>query len=157
MFITIYDFRRDTRQIELMQNASLHRDDCGLVTTPALVGSVEWWALVGTDVLPIHVIEGKISRVYMSGHNDFPEFEIDDGKTKTRWMRQGDDAVYTVGRPIRLRYVEMAFKRPIKALPPVSRCEITIEVGTEVDLAKAPEGTARKLAEPDPRRSRDRV
>ncbi|GEM_PF-4029771 len=85
----------------------------------------------------------------MSGHNDFAEFEIDDGKTKTRWMRQGDDAAYTVGRPIRLRYVEMAFKRPIKALPPMSRCVITIEVATEMDSAnQASEVTARKLAEP---------
>jgi len=148
-FITIYDFRRDKRQIELMQKASLHRDDCGLVTKPALVGSAEWWEMVGTDVLPIYEIEGKISRVYMSGHNDFPEFEIDDGKAKTRWMRQGDDPAYTVGHPIRLRYVQMAFKRPIKALPPVSSCVITIEVGKEMDSAnQASEVTARKLAEP---------
>lgn len=134
-FITIYDFRRDKRQIEIMQNASLHRDDCGLVTTPALVGSPEWWDLVGTERLPIHTIEGKISGVYMSGHNDFPEFEIDDGVTKTQWMRQGDDAAYTVGRFIRLRYVEMAFKRKLKSLLPVSRCEILIEVGTEMELS----------------------
>ncbi len=134
-FVTIYDFRRDKRQIEILQEASLHRDDCGLVTTPALVGSPEWWELVGTEALPVHTIEGTISRVYMSGHNDFPEFEIDAGETKTQWMRQGEDTAYTVGRPIRLRYVEMKFKKRIKALPPVSRCELTIEVGTETKSA----------------------
>jgi|GEM_PF-6025314 hypothetical protein len=31
-FITNYDFRRDKRQIERMQNASLHLHDWGLVT-----------------------------------------------------------------------------------------------------------------------------
>jgi len=41
-YITIYDLKRDKHHIEIVQNASLHRDDCGLVTKPALFGSREW-------------------------------------------------------------------------------------------------------------------
>jgi len=33
----------------------------------------------------------------MSGHNDFPEFEMDDGHARTKWMRYGEDSAYTIG------------------------------------------------------------
>ncbi len=41
----------------------------------------------------------------MSGHNDWPEFEIDDGAKKTRWTREGSNEMYRVGRRVRLKYV----------------------------------------------------
>jgi hypothetical protein len=128
-YITIYELKYDDNHIKITQDASLHRDNCGLVTEPALFGSSEWWCLVGTDRLPRHTQEGTITRVYMSGHNDFPEFEMDDGHEKTKWMRQGDDSAYTVGRKIRIQYVEMLFKRRVKGLGDKSKCVLTIEVG----------------------------
>jgi hypothetical protein len=88
--------------------------------------------MVGTDILPIRTFEGVITRVYMSGQgNNFPEFEMDDGRQKSRWMRVGEDSAYKVGRSIRIRYVEMKFKRPCKVLGPVSECVLTVEVGLE--------------------------
>ena len=133
-YITIYDLKRNRRHIKDVQNASLHSDDCGLVTKPELFGSSKWWKLVGTDQLPIHTLEGIITKVYMSGHNDFPEFEMDDGNKKTTWMRRGEDSAYMVGRPIRMKYVEMKYKKPINCLPPFSQCILSIEVGMEEHL-----------------------
>lgn len=130
-YITIYDLKRDKRHIKNVQNASLHRDDCGLVTEPELFGSSKWWKLVGTDQLSIHTLEGKITKVYMSGHNDFPEFEMDDGNEKTKWMRRGEDSAYTVGRPIRMKYVEMKFKKGCVGSSNISQCILTIEVALE--------------------------
>ncbi len=126
--ITIYNLKMDKRWIDLVQNASLHRDDCGLTTEPALFGTPEWWSFVGTEKLPVHTVEGVITRVYMSGHNDFPEFEVDDGTEMMRWERRGEDSAFTVGRRVRIRYVEMAFKRPIRGLGKRSKDVLTIEV-----------------------------
>ena len=72
-----------------------------------------------------------ISEVYMSGHNDFPEFEVDDGTIRTQWMRLGDDSAYIVGRSIRLQYVEMKFKKVIGKMPvsdDVCECVIRIDM-----------------------------
>ncbi len=135
-YTTIYDLKRDEREIMLVQNASLHRDDCGLATSPALFGSAEWFGMVGTDALPVHTLEGKITRVYMSGHNDFPEFEMDDGVEKTKWMRRGENPAYIAGRRIRIRYVEMKWKRPLKGLGPTDECVLTVEVGIEKEISQ---------------------
>ena len=145
--ITIYNLKMDKRWIELVQNASLHRDDCGLTTEPTLFGTPEWWSFVGTEKLPVHTIEGVITRVFISGHNDFPEFEVDDGTEKTHWERRGEDSAFTVGRRIRIRYVEMAFKRPVRGLGKRSKDVLTIEVDESIGTAnQAVVGTSLRAA-----------
>ena len=135
-WITIYDLKQDKRLIQLVQDASLHRDDAGLQSRPALFGSREWWKHVGTATLPIHTLEGTITRVYMSGHNDFPEFEMDDGQERTKWERRGEDSAYTVGRPIRIRYVEMKYKKGVPGLGNVSTCILSVEVGLQQSISQ---------------------
>ncbi len=129
--VNVYDLGGDCQGIESTQEASL-QGDYGLDTKPALFGSNEWWQLLGTEKLPLHTIEGVISEVYMSGHNDFPEFEVDDGTARTQWMRLGDDSVYIVGRPVRLQFVEMKFKKVAGKRPvtdDVCECVIRIDMG----------------------------
>ena len=50
-------------------------------------------------------MEGVLSRVYMSGHNDFAEFEVNDGVTKRSWARRGKDSQYVEGAPAVVEYV----------------------------------------------------
>src|SRR5664280_1126737 len=103
--IQVYDLRRDHRHIETVQHATQHTDRYGIVPDHGLFGSDEWWRAVSSGVLETHKVEGRISRVYMSGHNDFPEFEVDDGSSRTQWERRGDDDWYVVGRRVRVDYV----------------------------------------------------
>jgi hypothetical protein len=111
-FVKIYDLKQDHRKINLVQKATLETKDYGLVPEPALFGSPDWWRAVEENLIPVHTIEGIISRVYMSGHNDYPEFEIDDGQKKTQWTREGKDEAYVVGRRVKLKYV---FQKPKRA------------------------------------------
>jgi hypothetical protein len=79
----------------------------------------------------------------MSGHNDYEEFEIDDGENKTSWTRvtsetEGSDIsrrekalLYKEGHAVILRYVEQRFKKPIKGFSDTSRCVLEIEVDTK--------------------------
>ena len=78
----------------------------------SLIGSADWWRATENNVIPIHTIEGIISRVYMSVHNDYPKFEIDDGQKKTQWTCEGKDEAYVVGRRIKFMYV---FQKPKRA------------------------------------------
>ena len=124
-FVKIYDLKRDSRKIGLIQKATLETKDYGLVPNPALFGSDDWWRAIENTEIPIHTIEGVISRVYMSGHNDFPEFEIDDGKELTKWTREGNDGRYAVGRRVRLMYV---FQTPKRAFGSGSPHKVALEI-----------------------------
>jgi hypothetical protein len=101
----IYDLRDDTRTIETVQSSTLNTEDYGVVSNHGLFGSDEWWAAIERGDLPVHTVEGVISDVYESGHNDFPQFEVDDGTRKTDWVREGDDSYYVIGAPVRIEYV----------------------------------------------------
>lgn len=100
-----YDLRADRRRIDAVQRATLETDRCGIVPEHGLFGSDQWWAALRDGSLPIQTTEGRISKVYMAGHNDFPEFEVDDGSKKTSWERKGRDDLYVVGRAVRVEYV----------------------------------------------------
>ncbi|MGH8661133.1 MAG: hypothetical protein ACREUB_05145, partial [Burkholderiales bacterium] len=92
--VAVYELRRNRRFIEQVQEATLHRADAGIVSEHGLFGSDEWWAAIADGRLPTQSIRGHISKIYMSGHNDFPEFEVDDGGARTSWAREGDDSWY---------------------------------------------------------------
>ena len=109
--VAVYELRNDKRLIEMVQTATLHRDDFGLVPEHGLFGSGEWWAAIADGSLPTHTVRGRISNVFLSGHNDFPEFEVDDGSARTTWARQGDDSYYQVGCAVQVDYVLTRFKR----------------------------------------------
>jgi hypothetical protein len=77
----------------------------GLEPEVALYGSDEWWRAVEDGRIPTHVVSGVISRIYLTGHGDWPEFELDSGHEKSRWTRAGDPSLYESGRAVRLEYV----------------------------------------------------
>jgi len=126
----IYNLKDDKRRIASIQNASLNAgSDSGLkVQDGLLFGSEEWFKAVETGGIKSHILNGIISKVFTSGHGDFPEFEIETEHGKTSWMRYGIDGEYTVGRKIELTYVEQPYKRPIAVLGPISKCVVLIKV-----------------------------
>jgi hypothetical protein len=72
----IYQLHENHSLIEAVQDATLHRKDAGLKITHGLFGSEEWWSNIANGCLPIITIRDVISSVFMTGHNDYPEFEI---------------------------------------------------------------------------------
>jgi hypothetical protein len=100
-----YDLRADTDYLRGI--ADVTRSGRGISSDPAVVGTDEWWSLVGTDRLPLHSQEGTIGRVFWSGHNDFAEFTLvaDDG-SRHDWPRWGDHALYVEGLRARIQWIE---------------------------------------------------
>jgi len=131
--VKIYELKQDHRRIGLIQKACLESKENGFVTEHALFGSADWWRAIEENVIPVHTIEGIISRVHMSGHNDYPEFEIDDGQEKTRWTREGTDKAYVVGRRVKLKYV---FQKPKRAWGGKTQHEVVLEVWVSSDDKK---------------------
>ena len=77
-------------------------------------------------IIPALTVDGVISQVFMSGHNDWPEFEIDAAGTKTRWTREGKDEMYKVGKRVTLKYV---LQKPKKVwLRDMKYDEMTLEI-----------------------------
>lgn len=113
---TIYYLKNDINHIKNVQEATLHTDHYGLRVTHGLFGSDEWWEKIESGELPLATVKGTINRVYMSGHNDFPEFEIVTLKDeKTIWARWVDDpsldSYYKEGSQVELDYVVQMAKR----------------------------------------------
>ena len=138
--IQIYDLRRDVEYIQLVQKATVETKDFGLIPEHGLFGSAEWWEAVKRGRIPVRTITGKVSRVYLSGHNDYEEFEIDDGHAKTSWTRTTSEtdnvsltrvekaSLYQVGAPVRLTYVMQKPKKQI-GLGPEHKCVVGIWLG----------------------------
>ena len=136
--IQIYSLREDRDQVNRIQRATLETKDFGLIPDPWLFGSTEWWQALSTGAISVHTIVGQISRVFMSGHNDFAEFEIDDGESKTSWPRQTSKVtgsamsrqemadLYRDGARVRLSYVLQRFKGPVGGLGTHSKCVLEI-------------------------------
>jgi hypothetical protein len=126
----VYNLKNDTIQIKMIQEATLDKSTrSGLkIEKGVLFGTEEWFKKIETGVIMKHIIKGVISRVYMSGHNDYPEFEIENTEGKTVWTREGIDTAYKVGRNIELVYVEQKYKRPSDITGTVSKCVIQIKI-----------------------------
>ena len=101
----IYDLHDDASFIAAVQEATLTTKKYGITQEHGLFASSQWWQAIDSGVLPIQRVNGMVTRVYMSGHNDFPEFEVDDGMTKTKWQRFGDPSAYSVGAPVTIEFV----------------------------------------------------
>ena len=131
--IKVYDLRDDNRTIKLIQNATLNTKDFGLKPEHGLFGSGEWWQAIENGTIPKNVLEGTISRVYMSGHNDFPEVEVTarDG-SKTNWGRRGHDKYYVLGKKAKIVYVVQRPKRPLRSRADRHQIPLEIWVGIPV-------------------------
>ena len=126
----IYDLKTDYRRIKMIQEASLDKKSyAGYKTENELLfGTNEWFNAIELGIIPKYSIKGIISRVYMSGHNDYPEFEIERNGDKTTWTREGIDEAYKVGKSIELIYVEQKYKRPKGIIGEISKCVIQIKI-----------------------------
>lgn len=128
----IYNLKNDSRRIKMVQEASLDKKSYAgyRIENDLLFGTKEWFNAIEQGIIPKHIVKGVISRVYMSGHNDYPEFEIrsDEGETST-WTREGAESAYEVERRVELTYVEQKYKRPSDITGPISQCVIQIKIG----------------------------
>src|SRR5687767_15530270 len=97
---TVYRLRDDKRRIKILQSASSDSDvSYGLkIEKGLLVGTREWFNAIDSGQIKSTTIHGSISKVFMSGHNDFPKFEIESMGQKTCWERYGNDEFYKVGK-----------------------------------------------------------
>lgn len=110
-WVNVYDLAQDKELVSKVQKATLETKDYGIVPEVALFGSKDWWDAIRNGTIPKHKIVGVISRVYLSGHNDWPEFEIDSDGEITRWTRVGADNFYKVGHKVTLEYVVQKAKK----------------------------------------------
>jgi hypothetical protein len=111
-WVRVYDLRTDTLHVRHMQEASLRRPDIGLSTSPALIGSDQWWEMAEDGRLVTHEMSGKITKVYWASMGDWPEFELTSADGRSNWTRQGDYTRYVEGLQVRLAYVLHAWKHP---------------------------------------------
>lgn len=100
-----YDLSSDRETIDLVQRATLTTKEFGLVPEVALFGSEEWWAAIADGRIPKLEARGVISRVFMSGHGDWPEFELNCDGTKMTWTRMGDQSLYAEEKEAKVEYV----------------------------------------------------
>jgi hypothetical protein len=109
----VYNLWDDRSLIEMIQRESLDENSPAGYKTEnnVLFGTQKWFESVERGFIPKIRIKGVISSVHMGSHNDYPEFEIDDGKKKTTWTRMGIESAYQVGRRVELIYVEQKFKK----------------------------------------------
>lgn len=85
-FQVLYDFREDKQFIEFLRDwifAKRFSETEGQPVDGFIPGSTEWFTKIDEGQIPLFKITGVISRVYMTGHNDWPEFEIDSDGVKT--------------------------------------------------------------------------
>ncbi|MBF0618718.1 MAG: hypothetical protein HQL19_00965 [Candidatus Omnitrophica bacterium] len=127
--IKIYDLKKDIKTISDIQSATTNTDDYGLVPENGLFCSDEWWAAVDQGVIEKHTIDGFISRVYKTGHNDFDQFDIKANDTTTSWGMMGRKEYYVIGNKIKLVYVMQKNKKKFyKGDSCESKQILTIEV-----------------------------
>jgi len=126
----IYNLKNDSRRINMIQEGSLDKNShAGYKTENGLLfGTKEWFNAIEIGIIAKYTVKGFISRVYMSGHNDYPEFEIESNDGKTTWTREGIDEAYKGGKSIELIYVEQKYKRPTDITGAISKCVIEINI-----------------------------
>jgi hypothetical protein len=126
MLRPVFDLRVAHDDIAAVQDATINSSWAGLIPDHGLFGSREWWEAVDDGDIPTHTLSGTIARVYMSGHNDYPEFEvIADGATSS-WTRRGDDDTYVVGRGVVIEYVLQRYKTPLEGVGEHFQCVLRI-------------------------------
>jgi hypothetical protein len=125
-----YKLQNDIEAIKRLQEASINKESTsGLkIENGLLVGTNNWFNAIINGKIEKQTIKGLITKVNMSGHNDFPEFEIDCDGLKSIWMREGNDENYKVGKKIELTYVTQKLKRPIAILGMTTKLIIEIRI-----------------------------
>lgn len=129
-FQTAYNFKDDKEAIKRLQEVSIDpKSNYGLkVENGLLVGTKEWFLATEDGQLPKETLTGRISKVYMSGHNDWPEFEIESKEGLSTWTREGNDNLYQVGKLVEIDFVIQKYKRPWDMLGPTTKKVLEIRI-----------------------------
>lgn len=103
-WIEIYNLKQDKRHINNVQKVSLDKNGAYgyRIENELLFGSPAWFNAIERGIIKEHKIKGVISKVYMSGHNDFPSFKVENAEGKTTWERKGNEEDYKVGLQIEI-------------------------------------------------------
>ncbi|MES2426079.1 MAG: hypothetical protein V4560_03870 [Bacteroidota bacterium] len=125
MLKEVYSLKNDTTKIKLIQEASLDKNNrAGLkIQNNLLFGTDKWFDAIEKGTITKHIITGSVSRIYNSGHNDFPEFEITTNDDKSAFPIMGDVGLYRLEDNIHLIYVEQKLKRGS-----ISKCILEIKI-----------------------------
>ena len=112
----VYRLKDDLAHLANVQKATLTTTEYGIEQTHGLFGSDEWWRPIVDGSLPMGTVRGTSTRVFMSGHNDWPEFEMQDNSGQlSRWTREtnrpADDVLYVPGRAVEIDIVRQHHRR----------------------------------------------
>ena len=102
--VLVYDLRRDRGQRERV-----------------LSQVQDQWQACQRGEWPVHVAEGRISRLFFYPHDGEHMFELNEGGRRSSWVRQGDDSWYHVGWRARVEQVVFHTPPPVGAVPVVTR------------------------------------
>ena len=129
-FQTAYKFKDDKEAIKRLQEVSSDPEsNYGLkVENGLLVGTKEWFHATEDRRLLKETLTGRISKVYMSGHNDWPEFEIESKEGFSTWTREGNDKLYQVGKFVEIDFVIQKHKRQWDMLGPTTKKVLEIRI-----------------------------
>lgn len=144
--MSVYDLRADLDHVRAMQDASLHRQDAGLMPDPHLVGTDEWWSDITDERTPTVTVLGTVTRVWWGSMGDWPMFEVTASSgQRSEWTRAGDYARYVVGLMVKLRYVVQRYKEGVQL---ASFQDGTTELVLSVDLEASDERSPREVPGP---------
>ena len=104
-WIVAYALADDAETVNLVQRATLNSKQFGIVPEIALFGSDDWWRAINDGLIPKRDTTGTITRLYESGHNDWPQFELESNGTFSQWTRLGRQSLYAMGCEVRIEYV----------------------------------------------------
>lgn len=129
-FQTAYKFKEDKEAIKRLQEVSSDpKSNYGLkVEDGLLVGTKEWFLATEDGRLQKETLTGRISKVYMSGHNDWPEFEIESKESLSTWTREGNDSLYQVGKLVEIDFVIQKYKRQLLMVGPTTKIVLEIRI-----------------------------
>ena len=109
----IFDIRTD-KQTPIIQKR-IKKGKSGFRTNWGLYGTNEWFYNLQNEGL-ILVLSGTLTRLFMSGHNDFPEFEINTGVKRFQFERHGNDDEYKIGKTLKVHAIKNKYIRPTSGL-----------------------------------------
>lgn len=106
----VYQLKQDKRRIDQVQRATRTTENFGIEPTHGMFGTDEWWQNIESGRLPIQTLKGRITKVYMGGMGDWPEFKMvnntGEESSWTRMMHSAEqDDLYRVGAPIEIDFV----------------------------------------------------
>lgn len=129
-FSTAYKFQEDIEAIKRVQEVSGDpKSDYGFKTENDLfIGTKEWFQATEDGRISKETLIGTISKVYIAGHNDWPEIEIKSKDGISIWTREGIDKLYKVGKRIEIDFVIQKLKRPWEMLGSTTKKVLEIRI-----------------------------